>query len=182
MLPWLVLIVLLAALTVLLMWLFGKIFRDDEVLDAPETSRAAMTANRQAVARGDWDGIAIDVASRGYRQDQVDDLLAVLAAKIEQLETAAAAPAAPAAVAESEAEAEEPARPSILDSIPDAPAEPEETSVETSVEAPESEPTRITMEVPAVAEGEAQPQYPTGSIVIRRHDGTTRVVMPQEEK
>lgn len=78
MLSWIVLICLLGVLVVLGIWLWGGVFGRGEVMEPAPDSTRIMEHNRAAIARGDIDAVRLEVVSRGYRQDQVDDLIAAL--------------------------------------------------------------------------------------------------------
>ncbi|MDO5032023.1 DivIVA domain-containing protein [Corynebacterium sp.] len=78
MLSWIVLIVVLAALVVLGTWLSGRLFGRTTVMEKPDEARNLMEDNRAALEAGHWEKIRFDVVTRGYRQDQVDDLLTAL--------------------------------------------------------------------------------------------------------
>lgn len=82
MLSWIVLIVVLIAFVVLGTWAWGAIFGRGEMLPPLDEPQAVMAKNRRALAEGDFSSIAFEVVPRGYRQDQVDDLLAALEAKL----------------------------------------------------------------------------------------------------
>lgn len=82
MLSWIVLIVVLVALVILGTWAWGTIFGRGEVLPPLDEPRSVMASNRRAVEEGDFRAIAFEVVPRGYHQDQVDDLLAALEAKL----------------------------------------------------------------------------------------------------
>lgn len=78
MLSWLLFLALLAACVVLGTWLWGTIFGRGEVQGPLDAPREVLAGNRRALEEGRIDAIAFDVAGRGYRQDQVDDLLEAL--------------------------------------------------------------------------------------------------------
>ncbi|WP_293820473.1 DivIVA domain-containing protein [uncultured Corynebacterium sp.] len=78
MLSWIMLLLFLIALTVIGTWVWGSIFGRGEVmhpLDEPENVRKN---NRAAIRKGRFDQVKFEVVPRGYRQDQVDDLLVQL--------------------------------------------------------------------------------------------------------
>lgn len=110
MLSWIVLIILLALLVALGTWIWGRFLGRGEVMDAGETPKAVMEDNRRAVAADDLDSVRFDVVSHGYRQDQVDDVIAVLQARIAELqghqERVTVTSAAPAADPETASDAE----------------------------------------------------------------------------
>lgn len=77
MLTWILLILLLAALVVLGTWLWGRIFGRGEILE-PVDNRDQIEANRLAVARGAMRDVQFEIVPRGYRPEQVDDVIAHL--------------------------------------------------------------------------------------------------------
>lgn len=78
MLSWIVLIVVLIAFIVIGTWLWGSIFGPGTVMDPPDEPQKVLENNRVAAAQGRFDDVQFEVVPRGYRQDQVDDLLAQL--------------------------------------------------------------------------------------------------------
>lgn len=80
MMTWILLIIILLALIVLGTWAFGSIFGRGEMLPPLEETRDVIAANAQAVREGRIDDVSLEVVPRGYRQDQVDALIAQLAA------------------------------------------------------------------------------------------------------
>lgn len=81
MLSWILLIVVLAALVVLGIWASGHLFGRGEALPPMEETHDVIEANKRAVEQGRLDDIALEVVPRGYRQDQVDALIAQLASR-----------------------------------------------------------------------------------------------------
>lgn len=81
MLSWLLLILVIAAIAVFGAWVSASIFGRGEVLPPMDEPHDVIEANRAAVADGRIDDIALEVVPRGYRQDQVDALVELLAAK-----------------------------------------------------------------------------------------------------
>lgn len=79
MLSWLLLILIIAAIAVFGLWVSASIFGRGEVLPPMDAPADVIEANRIAVAEGRFDDIALEVVPRGYRQDQVDALIAALA-------------------------------------------------------------------------------------------------------
>lgn len=81
MISWLLLIVLLLALTAIGTWLWGSVFGRGELLEPldPDTTREE---NLRAVTEGDIDGIEFEIVPRGYRPEQVDEVIAALAARL----------------------------------------------------------------------------------------------------
>ncbi len=76
---WILLIVLLAALVVLGTFFWGKVFGRGEVLPPMEEPQQVIEDNRRRVGAGQIDDVRFEVAPRGYRPDQVDDVLEHLA-------------------------------------------------------------------------------------------------------
>lgn len=76
MLSWILLIVVLLVLIVLGTWAWGSIFGRGEVLEDLEEPRDVVANNKRALAEDNFDDIKFDVVSHGYRQSQVDALLA----------------------------------------------------------------------------------------------------------
>lgn len=81
MLSWLLLIFVIAAVAVFGAWVSASLFGRGEVLPPLDEPHDVIEANRIAVDNGRVDDIALEVVPRGYRQDQVDALIAQLAAK-----------------------------------------------------------------------------------------------------
>lgn len=78
MLSWILLIVVLIAFIVIGTWVWGSIFGRGTVMDPPDEPQKVLENNRAAAAQGRFDDVQFEVVPRGYRQDQVDDLLAQL--------------------------------------------------------------------------------------------------------
>lgn len=85
MLSWLLLIVLLAAFVVLGIWFWGSVFGRGEVLE-PLDPQETIEANRHAVGSGSLDEVQFDLVPRGYRPEQVDDVIAHLSWRLQQSE------------------------------------------------------------------------------------------------
>lgn len=83
MLSWIVLIVVLIAFIVIGTWLWGSIFGPGTVMDPPDEPQKVLENNRVAAAQGRFDDVQFEVVPRGYRQDQVDDLLSQLEQELE---------------------------------------------------------------------------------------------------
>lgn len=79
MLSWLLLILVIAAIAVFGAWVSASIFGRGEALPPMDEPQDVIDANRRAVEEGRFDDIALEVVPRGYRQDQVDALVAQLA-------------------------------------------------------------------------------------------------------
>ncbi|MFP7366069.1 hypothetical protein SFC07_09890 [Corynebacterium callunae] len=85
MLTWLLMIVILAALIVIFTWVFAKVFgRGEQSLPLPENNDV-IEHNRQVVGAGEIDDIMFETVLRGYRQDQVDDVIAHLKWQVDSL-------------------------------------------------------------------------------------------------
>ncbi|WPF66966.1 MULTISPECIES: DivIVA domain-containing protein [unclassified Corynebacterium] len=89
-LMWILLILVLGALTVVGTWAWGRIFGRGEV-DAPVLDQARVREhNQEALDRGDLDDVRFDLVIRGYRPDQVDAVVEALWQRIKALEEQAA--------------------------------------------------------------------------------------------
>ncbi|RNE48464.1 DivIVA domain-containing protein [Corynebacterium alimapuense] len=84
MLTWILLIVVLAAFVVLGTWFWGRVFGRAEVLPPIEDQQKLIENNRESIATGDLDSVRFEVVPRGYRPEQVDDVIAHLSWQIEQ--------------------------------------------------------------------------------------------------
>lgn len=85
MLIWIVMIVVLAVLVALFSWLFAKMFgRGGEAMPMPDNDEV-IEHNRGVVGRGDINDIMFETVLRGYRQDQVDDVIAHLKWQVDSL-------------------------------------------------------------------------------------------------
>ncbi|MBC3186149.1 DivIVA domain-containing protein [Corynebacterium sp. zg-331] len=83
---WMLLIVVLCALTVVSTWAWGRIFGRGEV-EAPVVNTSSVREhNRAALSRGELDDVRFDLVIRGYRPDQVDEVIETLWQRIEALE------------------------------------------------------------------------------------------------
>ncbi len=80
MLSWIILIVLLVLLSAAGIWAIMRYFGPAPLLDAAADADELRAENLAAVARGDLAALRFDVAAGGYRQDQVDEVLAALSA------------------------------------------------------------------------------------------------------
>ena len=78
MLSWIMLLLVLIALTVIGTWVWGSIFGRGEVMYPLDEPQKVRENNRAALREGRLDQVKFEVVPRGYRQDQVDDLLAQL--------------------------------------------------------------------------------------------------------
>lgn len=87
MLTWIVMIIVLAALVVVFTWLFAKLFgRGAEAMPMPDNEEV-IEHNRRAVGQGELNDIMFETVLRGYRQDQVDDVIAHLKWQVDSLST-----------------------------------------------------------------------------------------------
>lgn len=82
MLVWILLIVIVAAIVILGSWIFSRLSGRGEVLPPMDEPVAVIAENRDALARGDLGAIAFDIVPRGYRQDQVDDIIQALSQQL----------------------------------------------------------------------------------------------------
>ncbi len=87
MLTWILMIIILAALVVIFSWLFAKLFgRGEETMPMAE-NEDVIEHNRHVVGEGNVDDIMFETVLRGYRQDQVDDVVAHLKWQVDSLKT-----------------------------------------------------------------------------------------------
>lgn len=78
-------IIVLAMLIVLFTWMFAKLFgRGAEAMPMPDNEEV-MEHNRRAVGQGQINDIMFETVMRGYRQDQVDDVIAHLTWQVDSL-------------------------------------------------------------------------------------------------
>ncbi|BAU95494.1 hypothetical protein N24_1232 [Corynebacterium suranareeae] len=78
-------IIVLLALIVIFTWGFAKLFgRGEQTQPLPDNDEI-VEHNRQAVGDGNIDNIMFDTVMRGYRQDQVDDVIAHLKWQVDSL-------------------------------------------------------------------------------------------------
>ena len=85
MFSWVLLIVLLLAFTAVGIWFWGAVFGRGEVLPPLERGRTREN-NRQAVGSGDVGAIRFDLVHRGYRPEQVDDVIDHLVWRLNEAE------------------------------------------------------------------------------------------------
>lgn len=78
MLSWIVLILVLAALSIIGVRVFASVFGRGEQLPPMPPTEEVKEANRRAVEEGNFGDIQLEVVQRGYRMDQVDALIAQL--------------------------------------------------------------------------------------------------------
>lgn len=74
MISWLLLVIVLLALTAIGIWFWGAVFGRGEVLE-PLDRDATREANRRAVEGGDIDDVEFEIVPRGYRPEQVDEVI-----------------------------------------------------------------------------------------------------------
>ena len=79
MLSWILLILIVAIVCLLGVMLSVHLFGRGEALPPVGEMMDVIDNNRRAVRQGDVDAITLEVVHRGYRMDQVDDLIAQLA-------------------------------------------------------------------------------------------------------
>lgn len=82
MLTWLLYIVGLAVVVAVLTVIFGKAFGRGEIMPPIVENIALQKLNAEALARHDFGALRFDTVIRGYRQDQVDAVLAALTQEI----------------------------------------------------------------------------------------------------
>lgn len=89
MITWIILIACLIVCVAAGSWLWGRFLGRQELLPAMNAQERVnlIAANSQAVAEGRFDDIQLEVAPRGYRQDQVDALIAQLISGTEASKT-----------------------------------------------------------------------------------------------
>lgn len=85
MFSWLLLVILLLAFTAVGVWFWGSVFGRGEVLP-PLDPDGTRETNRQAIGAGDIDSVRFEIVLRGYRPEQVDDVIAHLCLRIEEAE------------------------------------------------------------------------------------------------
>lgn len=84
---WLFIIIGLAVFVVAVWYLFSAVFGRGEELDPPR-HEDIIAHNAAAVAEGRYDDVRFELATRGYRQDQVDDVLRLLTGRVDSGEGA----------------------------------------------------------------------------------------------
>lgn len=85
MVVWLMIIVSLVVVVALLTLIFGKALGRGEVMPPLVDNLSLQELNREAIAAQRYDSITFDTVVRGYRQDQVDAVIAQLEAEIARL-------------------------------------------------------------------------------------------------
>ncbi|TRX36752.1 DivIVA domain-containing protein [Corynebacterium guaraldiae] len=78
MMSWILLIVVLIALIIIGTWAWGSFVGRGPVMGAPDKAVNTDRENLRALEEGRFDDLRFDVVARGYRQDQVDALLAAV--------------------------------------------------------------------------------------------------------
>ncbi|MCS5478888.1 DivIVA domain-containing protein [Corynebacterium hylobatis] len=85
MFSWLLLIIVLLALIAVGIWFWGAVFGRGEVLP-PLDADNTRDRNEQAVAAGDLNSVQFEIVHRGYRPEQVDDVLDQLHRRLAEAE------------------------------------------------------------------------------------------------
>ncbi|GAB3087234.1 cell division protein DivIVA [Corynebacterium aquatimens] len=78
MLSWILLIAVVFVFAILGIWVSAGLFGRGEALPPLDEPAKVIESNRRAVDEGRIDDIVLEVVPRGYRQDQVDALIAQL--------------------------------------------------------------------------------------------------------
>ncbi|WJZ02274.1 hypothetical protein [Corynebacterium freiburgense] len=78
MLLWLLFLVGVLAIVIILTFVFAALFGRGEALPPLPPANEIKSHNRAAIDRGDFDALRFEVVPRGYRQDQVDEVIAYL--------------------------------------------------------------------------------------------------------
>lgn len=78
-------IIVLIALIVIFTWVFAKLFGRGEQTQPLLENNEIVEYNRRAVDEGNIDNIMFDTVIRGYRQDQVDDVIEHLKWQVDSL-------------------------------------------------------------------------------------------------
>ena len=94
MMSWILLIVVLVALIIIGSWAWGSIVGRGTVMDTPDEAVDVDAENLRALEEGRFDDLRFDVVARGYRQDQVDALLAEVERRAKVASEASAKPSA----------------------------------------------------------------------------------------
>ncbi|OFP62857.1 cell division protein DivIVA [Corynebacterium sp. HMSC074C01] len=94
MLSWILLIVVLIALVIIGTWAWGSLVGRGTVMEAPDKAVNTNAENLRAFEEGRFDDLRFDVVARGYRQDQVDALLAEVERRAKVASEASAKPSA----------------------------------------------------------------------------------------
>lgn len=102
MMSWILLIVVLIALIIIGSWAWGSIVGRGTVMDTPDEAVDVDSENLRALEEGRFDDLRFDVVPRGYRQDQVDALIAAVERRLTAPEGSSAVPAGATAPREPE--------------------------------------------------------------------------------
>lgn len=78
MMSWILLIVVLISLIIIGSWAWGSIVGRGTVMDTPDEAVDVDAENLRALEEDRFDDLRFDVVPRGYRQDQVDALIAAV--------------------------------------------------------------------------------------------------------
>lgn len=78
MMSWVVLVCVLIIVVLVGTWAWGSIFGRGEALPELDDHHAVIETNAAAVRAGNIGAVQLEVAPRGYRQDQVDALIGEL--------------------------------------------------------------------------------------------------------
>lgn len=81
---WILLIIVLLVFIVLGTWFWGTVFGRGEVLEPIDDPVTVREDNRRAVAESRRGDIRFELVTRGYRPEQVDDVIADLVRQLEQ--------------------------------------------------------------------------------------------------
>lgn len=84
MFTWLMLILVLIALTILGAWFWGSVFGRGEALAPMDEPENVIRDNRALIREGEVDDVRFEMVTRGYRPDQVDDAIATLQRELER--------------------------------------------------------------------------------------------------
>lgn len=93
MMSWILLIVVLIALIIIGSWAWGSIVGRGTVMDTPDEAVDVDAENLRALEEGRFDDLRFDVVPRGYRQDQVDALIAAVERRLSAPHGSSAVPA-----------------------------------------------------------------------------------------
>ena len=93
MMSWILLIVVLISLIIIGSWAWGSIVGRGTVMDTPDEAVDVDCENLRALEEGRFDDLRFDVVPRGYRQDQVDALIAAVERRLTAPHGSSAVPA-----------------------------------------------------------------------------------------
>lgn len=93
MMSWILLIVVLISLIIIGSWAWGSIVGRGTVMDTPDEAGDVDCENLRALEEGRFDDLRFDVVPRGYRQDQVDALIAAVERRLTAPHGSSAVPA-----------------------------------------------------------------------------------------